>query len=301
MKRTEEFAHRDFTLERLKVFTTRMAVRVGTPSWFGRGLFVCFGLTLFGCSGPDREVLVPADVINVASDAHRLEASSSLGLWAALFPISSVDPRLGLSANVAAAKSSNLNVRPKSCLVTQVTGNRVQYSYNKCFGPLGLVELNGDVQVRFESADDGIDAELSGTLTLGVAPLQFAGRTRIRTVGAERAVQWEGTVSGSRKKQAFVLDSREEWRFGRDGCWTRTGLVTGERSNRSRFSVEHDQIRRCDFRTCPSGRMRVVGNLIRNPSRRFAADLLFDGTSTLRVRDEAGEEHTAALACDENL
>jgi hypothetical protein len=254
---------------------------------------------LSACSGDMREVLVPEDVVAVASDAQNIEVGSSVAVWLALFPTSAVNPQLRLADNIVAAKALDVKVRPKNCLTTQVTGNRVTYTYNKCFGALGTVEINGQTEARLESADDGIDMALAGGMTFGNAPVQFAGSSQVRIIAGERVLRWQGTVSGTRKKIPFAIESREEWRFAADGCWTRNGFLTGERSNRSQFSAQHDNVRRCDFRTCPSGRVRVVGNLIRNPNRRFAADLLFDGTPTLRVRDEAGQEHTTALSCDE--
>jgi hypothetical protein len=296
------FSKLDFTFGGLDVsaflmlLRARSFVRQQNPWWCS--LAIAGSMAVSACSGDAREVLTPDDVVSIASDTQGLEAGSSLGLWAALLPATAVNPQQSLAENLAVAGATESKFRPRSCFSTQTVGNRVIYAYNKCLTGSGI--LSGEIQARFQSADVGVDIEITGSVTLGSASLQFSGSTQVRSVDGQREISWRGSISGTRKRQPFVYESQEAWRFAQDGCWTRSGIVNGERGNRSRFSVEHDQLRRCNFQSCPSGRVRVVGNLIRNPNRRFSAELLFDGSTTLRVRDEAGAERLAQLNCNED-
>ena len=254
---------------------------------------------LLGCTGKTVDLLPADEVDSTALDLRTSEASTSLALAAAFLPAVALDPSKPLAQIVTDQADLRTRMRPRTCVVTTTTGNRVNHTYTRCLGTLGAVEISGTSELTFRSLESGVEVETHGDLTLNGAPLHYDGVTAVGLDGADKVFDFQGSMNGTFRKGAFSFSGTSKWRVAPSGCFTRDGELRGTLDGGRTFSIEHRALRRCDFVGCPTGSVRIVSSGHKKVARNFAAELFYDGSKVLRLEDEAGRNYTVNLSCDD--
>lgn len=91
---------------------------------------------------------------------------------------------------------------PVGCRTSVKTGTTVTYTFDHCTGPLGLLEISGEVVVKFAArTGGGLDIQFDSVgLTLNGKPVTQTARVGIGFSGTTKTVTSKGTFTGTTKR-----------------------------------------------------------------------------------------------------
>lgn len=182
---------------------------------------------------------------------------------------------------------------PRGCLTvtpgagaTQTEGT-VKYEFNGCYGPAGLANIRGVVDVTYKATLNHLTLDLVGTdLQVNRASVDWTAHAEIDAAGADRTMTWKGSITGTTARGREFSRTNEkviDWTIG-EPCIGLDGVSQGNVSGRN-VKTEVNDFRRCRGGCPEAGGSIVVTNLDKNVS----LEIKYDGTNQATLIHPKGE------------
>jgi hypothetical protein len=175
------------------------------------------------------------DVAGTESDVESLGTSlvDSSGQSVATASTSSAGALRLLDITTSSSNGVGSWFQPAGCLQATIdsTTNTATYVFNACTGPLGLVELNGTVNLAWTAAAGGLTLNYSAQgFTINRATIDSWKATAVVTAsGSARHMTWSAQLSGTTGRgRAFTRTNNKtlDWTVGQP-CITVSGQSDG--------------------------------------------------------------------------
>jgi hypothetical protein len=175
------------------------------------------------------------DVAGTESDVESLGSSlvDSSGQSVATASTSSAGALRLLDITTSSSNGAGSWFQPAGCLQVTIdsTTNTATYVFNACTGPLGLVELDGTVNLTWTAAAGGLTLNYSAQgFTINRATIDSWKATAVVTAsGSARHMTWSAQLSGTTGRgRAFTRTNNKtlDWTVGQP-CITVSGQSDG--------------------------------------------------------------------------
>jgi hypothetical protein len=188
---------------------------------------------------------------------------------------------------------------PRDCLtVTPGAGatpteGTAKYEFNGCYGPAGLANIKGIVDVTYKATLNHLTLDLVATdLHVNRATVDWTAHAEIDAAGADRTMTWKASISGTTARGREISRTNDkviDWTVG-EPCVGIDGVSQGNLSGRN-VKTEVNDFRRCRG-SCPeAGGSIVVTNLDKNVS----IEIKYDGTNQATLVTPRGETKITLL------
>jgi hypothetical protein len=188
---------------------------------------------------------------------------------------------------------------PRDCLTVTpasdatATEGTAKYEFKGCYGPAGLANINGVVDVTYKATLNHLTLDLVATdLQVNRATVDWTAHAEIDANGADRTMTWKASISGTTARGREISRTNEkviDWTIG-EPCVGIDGVSQGNLSGRN-VKTEVNDFRRCRG-SCPeAGGSIVVTNLDKNVS----IELKYDGTNQATLVTPRGETKITLL------
>lgn len=182
---------------------------------------------------------------------------------------------------------------PRGCLtVTPGAGatpteGTAKYAFDGCYGPAGLANIRGVVDVTYKATQNHLTLDLVGTaLQVNRATVDFSAHAEIDAAGADRTMTWKGSIAGTTARGREFTRTNDkviDWTIG-EPCIGLDGVSQGSVRGRN-VKTEVNDFRRCRG-SCPeAGGSIVVTNLDKN----VRIEIKYDGTNQATLIHPKGE------------
>jgi hypothetical protein len=188
---------------------------------------------------------------------------------------------------------------PRGCLtvtpgaVVTATEGTAKYEFNGCYGPAGLLNIKGVVDVTYKATQNHLTLDLVATdLQVNRATIDWTAHAEIDAADAQRTMTWKATLTGTTARGREITRTNEkviDWTIG-EPCVGVDGVSQGNLSGRN-VKTEVNDFRRCRG-SCPeAGGSIVVTNLDKNVS----VEIRYDGTNQATLITPRGESKITLL------
>jgi hypothetical protein len=184
---------------------------------------------------------------------------------------------------------------PRGCLnvTADAAAQTVTYAFADCAGPNGIFKLRGTIVATYATAPGKLTLNIVGNdLLVNRATVDWSATAEITNSGADRAMHWKGSLSGTTAHGKALSRTNEKtvtWRFG-ERCFAVSGVSEGNvRDRYLRTEVT-------DFRRCQGACPEAGGRITITNDKKLNVEILFDGTNRATYTSTKGTT-TFALAC----
>ena len=177
---------------------------------------------------------------------------------------------------------------PAGCLTvaSDAAAKTVTYTFNNCAGPNGIFKIKGSIVATYATAPNTLTLNLVGNdLLVNRASVDWTSTATITNTGADRAMHWKGSLSGTTARGKTFSRTNEKtvtWRFG-ERCFGVSGVSEG--SVRDRYL----RTEITDFRRCQGSCPEAGGKITISNEKKLKVEILFDGTSRATYATPKGQ------------
>lgn len=243
-------------------------------------------LALAACGGSGG---IATDGENAADSADTASVTASMSS----LTTDGVDATATTSAAAAAsaqAKAMTL-LQPQGCATAQATGSTVNYTFNNCTGPYGLVNLSGQVAANYTLvAGGGVTVTLSGTNLKANGSTVTLNATAVVTGTAGNRQATVTSSTSAQTSRGRTISHSGSYTAGWDGsCLTLTGAFTTQIGLLG-WSTSITNYKRCQGMCPASGTVVITAGA-------NTATVTFAGNATVTFTDNKGDTGTVTLLC----
>jgi hypothetical protein len=270
--------------------------RVVLPSLLALAVVVACGPKASPSTDSESTALAQdgTDANEVESQASSLSASLTLAAGSA-----AMVPTAQALANAATTTASFYF--PSQCLVvTRPAQNRVQYVFDDCTGPWGILHVTGTLVATLTDTAAGLQIDVGdgiggpATLHFNKAVAAYQATALVTSGGGlKRSMTWTGALDGTTARgRAFSRSASWTigWTIG-ESCVSIDGSAEGDVTGRKLKTVVA-RYSRCRGQ-CPSSGMVTITNETTQKSVAIA----YDGTAIATFTGIDGKTYDITLAC----
>jgi hypothetical protein len=249
--------------------------------------------------GDDEELTAVEQ--EIVDDSGDLEGAERHGSSIAAIPtLGLLGARGPITLAQAVELQDQIGVRtflPAGCATAQTAGNVVTYDFDRCTGPLGLIELSGTLTATFRPGrrEGSISVTMATeAMTIDGVPIQHQAEVVVTFAETGKRIEWTGSFTGRSPRghavehtSALVVDVDEEAR-----CATTSGTASGRVDGRGVDVVYTDFMRCAPIGSCPSGTIAATG-----ARGGLTLTVELDGSDVAVVTTPEGREVEIDLVC----
>ncbi|MBL8603265.1 MAG: hypothetical protein JNK72_15175 [Myxococcales bacterium] len=249
-------------------------------------LTLAAALALSACGNgslDDDDVSTSAEAIEGTSDTNALMAVSAEAAATTMAPE---------GAAVASAQSARAQFSPAGCVVATQQGATVNYTFNNCTGPYGLVNLSGTASATFSNrTPTGWTVTLTGSLMANQAQLRPNATAQISYANGTRTANVTLMGSGTSRRGVAYQNTGSYTSTWDGSCFGLNGSLTAN-ANGASVSIAVNNYRRCRGQ-CPE----AGGSIALSNSNGDALSIAYSGSATAQVTGGRGVTRSVRLYC----
>jgi hypothetical protein len=168
-----------------------------------------------------------------------------------------------------------------------------KYEFNGCYGPAGLLNIKGVVDVTYEATLNHLTLDLVGTdLQMNRATIDWTAHAEIEAADAKRTMSWKASLTGTTGRGREISRTNEkviDWTIG-EPCVGIDGVSQGNLGGRN-VKTEINDFRRCRG-SCPEAGGSIV---VTHVEKNVSVEIKYDGTNQATLVTPKGETKITLL------